>query len=194
MMTQADVSNLGYVGRQPNRKRNSDSWFTPESYLSSVKTVLGEITLDPFSDKHANEIVGATYYFDEDTNGLDQDWDVANPCKVFMNPPYSAGMMKQCCDKFVGAWDKEQFEAGIVLVNNATETKWFHKLLSKASAICFTDHRISFWNVDGKVVSNNTRGQAFFYFGDGADVFNEVFKTHGYCQELTSNYNTGRQI
>ena len=62
----ADVSNLGYVGRKPTAKRNSDSWFTPDIYLSSVRGVLGEITLDPFSDAQANEIVKAAESWDED--------------------------------------------------------------------------------------------------------------------------------
>ena len=69
----ADVSNLGYVGRKPTAKRNSDSWFTPDIYLSSVRGVLGEITLDPFSDAQANEIVKAAHYFDEDADGLESE-------------------------------------------------------------------------------------------------------------------------
>ena len=181
----ADVSNLGYVGRKPTAKRNSDSWFTPDIYLSSVRGVLGEITLDPFSDAQANEIVKAAHYFDEDADGLSQNWNITANCKVFMNPPYSAGMVKLCTDRFVEGWLQKEFEEGIILVNNATETKWFQILLINASSICFTNHRISFWNADGKVVSNNTRGQAFFYFGNHAEKFNSVFASHGFCQELT---------
>ena len=79
----------------------------------------------------------------------------------------------------------EKLQEGIILVNNATETKWFQTLLTNASSICFTNHRISFWNADGKVVSNNTRGQAFFYFGNHAEKFNAIFASHGFCQELT---------
>ena len=150
-----------------------------------MRAVLGEITLDPFSDVQANEIVKASHYFDENTDGLSQNWNITASCKVFMNPPYSAGMVKLCTDRFVEGWLQKEFEEGIILVNNATETKWFQNLLTNASSICFTNHRISFWNADGKVVSNNTRGQAFFYFGNHTYKFNAVFASHGFCQELT---------
>ena len=62
-----------------------------------------------------------------------------------MNPPYSAGMVKLCTDRFVeGVGFQKEFEEGIILVNNATETKWFQILLINASSIYFTNHRISF--------------------------------------------------
>ena len=180
----ANVTKLGYVGRQPTTKRNSDSWFTPEIYLNSVRTVLTEITLDPFSDSKANNIVRAVHFYDEEKNGLNQSWKVSNACRVFMNPPYSSGMVKKCCARFIEGWHQKEFLEAIILVNNATETKWFQSLLNEAQAICFTDHRISFWNSDGKVVSNNTRGQVFFYFGSNVNSFNEVFKKHGHCLVL----------
>ena len=180
----AIVKNLGYIGRQPTAKRNSDSWFTPRTYLESAASSLGEITLDPFSDEKANEIVKAKHFFDEKLDGLSQNWKVESSTKAFMNPPYSAGMVKQCCKRFIEAWHQKEIDAGIILVNNATETKWFQQLLSEANAICFTNHRISFWNSDGKVVSNNTRGQAFFYFGNNSKKFEKHFGVHGYCQVL----------
>ena len=182
----AIVKNLGYIGRQPTAVRNSDSWFTPKKYLESVTSSLGEITLDPFSDETANQIVKAKHFFDEKLDGLHQNWKVESSTKVFMNPPYSAGMVKKCCARFIEAWHQKEIEAGIILVNNATETKWFQHLLFEANAMCFTNHRISFWNSDGKVVSNNTRGQAFFYFGNYSKYFVKHFGVHGYCQVLTN--------
>ena len=114
----ADVSNLGYVGRKPTAKRNSDSWFTPDIYLSSVRGVLGEITLDPFSDAQANEIVKAAHYFDEDADGLSQNWNITANCKVFMNPPYSAGMVKLCTDRFIEGWlQKKPDNPAPVIIN-----------------------------------------------------------------------------
>lgn len=180
----ASISKLGYIGRKPASQRNSDSWFTPDIYLASVRAALGTITLDPFSDAKANEMVGADYFFDEESDGLTQNWKVAPETCVFMNPPYSAGLVKQSCRRFIEAVHQQEISAGIILVNNATETKWFQHLLQEARAVCFTDHRISFWNADGKVTSNNTRGQAFFYFGAAPDMFCTHFAQHGFCQIL----------
>jgi ParB family chromosome partitioning protein len=183
----ANANKLGYVGRTPLTKRNSDSWFTPPEYLDSAHKVLGGITLDPFSDLKANEIVRAEFFFDEKMDGLTQPWKKSDNTTVFMNPPYSADMVKKCCERFIEAWNQKEIKAGIILVNNATETRWFQHLLSKANSICFTNHRISFWNADGKVVSNNTRGQAFFYFGSVANQFTEHFRAHGFCQVLNND-------
>lgn len=183
----ANATKLGYVGRKPATNRNSDSWFTPKVYLDSAHKVLDGITLDPFSDSKANEIVRAEFFFDEQIDGLIQSWNKNENTTVFMNPPYSAGMVKKCCDKFFEAWRQKEIKAGIILVNNATETRWFQHLLSGANSICFTNHRISFWNADGKVVSNNTRGQAFFYFGSEAILFAEYFRMHGYCLLLNND-------
>ena len=75
-----------------------------------------------------------------------QSWEAVS---VFMNPPYTAPscyMVNTFVDKFFD----EEFMAGIVLVNNATETHWFCSAASaRPTQVCFTDHRISFWNADG---------------------------------------------
>lgn len=176
----ANASRLAYVGRAPSAKpRDSDSWFTPPEYLDSARAVMGAIDLDPFSSEKANVIVKAGSVFTAEKSAFDNDWCVTKNCRVFMNPPYSAGLCARAVNRFLEQFEDRRFVEGIVLVNNATDTRWFNALAKRCTSICFTDHRISFWNSDGKHVSGNTRGQAFFYFGKKKAKFKKIFSKHG---------------
>lgn len=180
MNNHANANRLGYVGKNPNNKsRDSDSWFTPPDYLDSVRAVMGRIDLDPFTSERANEIVRAKRIFTLDNSAFENDWKVDKNVRVFMNPPYSAGMCGRAINRFIDQYEAKGFVEGIVLVNNATDTRWFNALVKHCNAICFTDHRISFWNADHKHVSGNTRGQAFIYFGKKLSKFQKIFEKHG---------------
>ena len=183
MISKANKNKLAYIGAKPgsktNSKRDSDSWFTPPEYLDSVKAVMGNIDLDPFTSERANEIVGAKSIFTIEHSAFDNDWKVTDKVHVFMNPPYSAGMCSRAVNRFIDQYEAKRFVEGIVLVNNATDTRWFNALAKRCTSICFTNHRISFWNADRKNVSGNTRGQAFFYFGSKRAKFRKAFEKHG---------------
>lgn len=174
----AIAKNLGYVGAPVTKLkagRDSDSWYTPQEYIESARSVLGTIDLDPFSSSLANEIVGAGRYHSEEDSSLDVDWQ-ANT--VWMNPPYGP-LCGAAIDKFIQQYTTGNFQEGIILVNNSTDTKWFKRLAEHASAWCFTDHRIGFNAPDGKSLGGNTRGQVFIYFGNNIPKFKQVFMEHG---------------
>lgn len=97
-----------------------------------------------------------------------------------MNPPYGP-FCRKAVEKFVDEFKRGRFKKGIVLVNNATETVFFQLLLNTAHAVCFTNHRISFYNSDGKKISGNTRGQCFFYVARKPNValFRRTFTQFG---------------
>lgn len=178
-MSKAKKSKLGYVGKMPGTvARDSDSWYTPESYLKSARTVLGDFELDPFSSLEANNKVKAKRIFTENDDAFKQDWLTTEERTVWMNPPYGK-LMAAAVDKFVKEFDAKKFDSAIVLCNNATDTKWFAQLVKSASAMCFTNHRIQFENVDGKNISGNTRGQVFIYFGKNKKAFKNEFCKHG---------------
>lgn len=169
-----DKARLGYI-----HTRDSDSWFTPKKYIDKVKRVFnGDIELDPFSSEDANKLIKATTYFDKEQNGLLQKWDYSN---IFLNPPYSRGMMQSCVNKIIKEIDYKQNL--ILLANASTDSKWFHQLLEISTIQCLTLGRIAFYNVDGKSMKGNTKGQCFFLISSDSkvcqrfiDEFNDVGK------------------
>lgn len=187
-MSSADASGLAYVGRQPGEARDSDSWFTPAQYIEAARSALGGIDYDPYSSDAAQAVVKAGQYctIDNPNPARGIAWPVVSTC--WMNPPYSGGHVLKSVAKFLEAFDYERFERGIVLVNNATETRMFRALAARATAICFTDHRIAFYNADGKTVSANTRGQAFLYFAHDGDAapFVEHFRQFGTIMRIVT--------
>lgn len=145
--------NCGAIAGAPPNSRRSDEWYTPDQYLAAVRTILGSIDLDPFSCDIANLRVKAQRYWTEQTNAfLQPNWRAES---VFMNPPYSGGLVARAVVRFVEEYDAGAFPVGVVLCNNCTETLWFQRGLRAATAICFPAKRIAFYNEDNKHVSGN---------------------------------------
>lgn len=159
--------------KKPHVVNNSkdDEWYTPSIYIEAARRVMGSIDLDPASNDFANETVFATTYYDETVNGLEQEW-FGN---IWLNPPYSTALIQAFADKLVSS----NFEQAIVLVNNATETTWFRKLVDHATAIIFTTGRIKYRKRDGEK-GTPLQGQAFLYFGDDPETFVYVFSEFGW--------------
>lgn len=178
-MSTADPRRLGYAAGR-GRGRDSDSWYTPARYVEAVRTALGHegIALDPFSSREANAVVGADLYYTEEDDAFRQDWRAPT---VFMNPPYSGRLVLDAVRTFLDRYDSGAFARGIILMNATTDTRAGQLVLRRALAVCFTDHRIAFWNADGKAISGNTKGQMFAYFGpSGTDQqFREEFAEIG---------------
>lgn len=131
-----------------------EDWYTPEMYVELVRNVLGGIDFDPASSEEAQKTVRAAKFLTE--NGTILPWNG----RVFLNPPYSRGIMGEFVTRMVGHGN------GIMLTNSSTDTDWWHRALEGCSAVCFTYGRIAF--VDGNTglpVRNNSRGQCFFLYG-----------------------------
>lgn len=181
----ADSNTLAYIGAKPGTdQRDSDDWHTPSTYTEMAREVMGGIDLDPFSSKSANRSVKAVRFFDVYSNALERDW-FEDKGRVFMNPPYGREILPKAIRAFLGHWIDGTISEAVVLVNNATETIWFQSLLCHATAVCFPGRRIAFENTDGKHVSGNTRGQAFFYFGRKGEKFDHVFRGIGCVLRIT---------
>lgn len=153
----------------------NDEWQTPAIYIEAARRAMGRISVDPASNDEANGQVKAELYFTKNDSGLGHYW-YGN---VWMNPPYSRALIKQFTDKLVGEIECGRVKQAITVTNNGTDTQWFHKMASKASAICFVKGRIAFENSDGVPQGNNNKGQVFMYFGDNPQSFTKEFKEFG---------------
>ncbi len=94
-----------------------------------------------------------------------------------MNPPYSHPLVQQFTEKLVAEFDAGRVTAAIVLVNNCTDSAWFHALLERFP-VCFTRGRVPFVYADEQKFQTR-QGQALFYLGPDADRFVEVFRERG---------------
>ena len=153
-------------------------WYTPRKYLNAAIEVMGGIDLDPASSDLAQKHVKAKRFYTIRDDGRKRAW----AGRVFLNPPYAMPYIKQFAERMVQAWIDREIDAGIMLVNNATDTEWFHKLLSICAAVCLTRGRIPFLEAtNGETIEKRapTHGQAFFYFGSDVPTFARVFSKFG---------------
>jgi len=151
-----------------------NEWYTPAPFIEAARQVMGGIDLDPASSEIANRTVQAARYFTAEDDGLAQDWPV---CRIWMNPPYAQPLISQFSNKIAEAADAGA--EAIVLVNNATETAWFQRMLQSASALCFPEKRVRFLDPDGNPKGAPLQGQALLYFGSNVSAFAEKFSEFG---------------
>jgi hypothetical protein len=99
---------------------------------------------------------------------------------VWLNPPYAAGLVDKFAEKLVAHYEAGEVTAAIVLVNNATETRWFRRLADAASAVCYPTGRVRFLEPDG-TPGAPLQGQAVLYLGNDVEAFMRAFNRFGHC-------------
>lgn len=161
---------------KPHASQNTgeNEWYTPKKYIDAALKTMGSIDLDPASTELANQIIKATKIFTKENSGLDKPWHG----NVWLNPPYAQPLMTSFCDKLLE--ELSNISQACVLVNNATETSWFQKLVIASSSHCLIKHRIKFLDVDGNAGAP-LQGQIILYFGSDLDKFNDNFNIFGPC-------------
>ena len=120
-------------------KLGKDEWLTPPEIIKA----LGEFDLDPCSPIIRPWDTAKNHYV-ERSSGLILPWE----CRVWCNPPYSAGL---------GKWLEKcaMHQNCIALTFARTETQtFFNYVWNQAYAVLFIKGRLCFYGVDGLVHGN----------------------------------------
>ena len=150
-------------------------WYTPLEYVEAAREVMGSINVDPATTEQVNKNIKAKIFYTKETDGITKEWKG----NIWMNPPYSHKLVAQFTGKLLEKIESGEVKQAIVLVNNATETRWFQAMLKICTAICLTKGRIRFINPQGIKTSTPLQGQAFFYFGPKMVEFIKKFAIFG---------------
>jgi ParB family chromosome partitioning protein len=153
----------------------NNEWYTPAQFIEAAREVMGTIDTDPASSEIANRTVGAAIFYTAETNGLEQEWNG----NVWMNPPYAQPLISEFAEAVTAKYSSGEINQAIVLVNNATETAFFQRMMEEASAVCFPRSRIQFIDPDGNPSGAPLQGQAILYFGEDFIEFGRVFGQFG---------------
>lgn len=163
--------------KKPHVANNSgeNEWYTPPKYTEAAKRVMGGIDLDPASNSVANEFVKADAFYTKEDDGLTKPWYG----RVWLNPPYAQPLIAQFAEAAVGKFSSAEFEQAVVLVNNATDTKWLQSMMKACSAACFLEGRIRYLDKTGEPKNSPIQGQVVLYFGEDIQRFTDEFGAFG---------------
>jgi len=164
------------AGAHVGHNSGQNEWYTPSNIIESARSVMGSIDLDPASCEVANETVKAKRFHSIQNSGLSSPWHG----NVWLNPPYSQPHIAQFMAKLAKELNSGKVKQACVLVNNATDTEWFHTLASCSSAICFTKGRVRFIDENGKPSGAPLQGQAIAYCGGAVKCFIKSFLEFGF--------------
>lgn len=153
-------------------------WYTPSKFIDAARGVMGSIDLDPASSEIANKQINASKIYTKEDSGLTQPW-YGN---VWMNPPYNNSLVVEFTKKLID--ELPNIKQACILVNNATETRWFQNVLKHANAVCFIKGRIKFLDTEGNATGSSLQGQTILYFGGNSEKFKLFFKDFGTCMIL----------
>jgi phage N-6-adenine-methyltransferase len=159
-----------------SKNSGNNEWYTPTEYIEAATALMGRIDLDPASSPKANETVRAAKFYTAEEDGRDKDWSG----NIWMNPPYAQPLIGEFSAKLAEACESGAVENACVLVNNATETAWFQRLLDVADAVCFPRSRIRFLDPEGNPGAP-LQGQAVIYTGSQTERFCILFSKFGQC-------------
>jgi ParB family chromosome partitioning protein len=152
-----------------------NEWYTPSNLIECARLFLGTIDLDPASSALANETVRASTWYGVEHDGLAQRWQG----RVWMNPPYARGLIERFVERLMECHVAGDVPDALILVNNATDTRWFHHLQSAPHRHTLAlSYRVKFVSPEGRD-PNAMQGQVLVYLGSRRAEFALAFSAHG---------------
>lgn len=126
----------------------SAEYMTPEYIWRPALEIMpgssDRFTLDPCSNSKDNPNIPAEVHYTIDDNGLLKHWTG----NIFVNPPFSKGLINQFVEKIIESYKKG---AVIIAITHAnTSSTWASELLEPAS-VCFPYKRVNYLLPDGTV-------------------------------------------
>ncbi len=158
---------------------DGDEWYTPSDLMESARYILTgaphkAIGLDPASSNDAQKIVLAQRHFTKADSGLDAEW---HSDTVWLNPPYSSPA--PWVEKLLAEFDAKHFQTALLLVNNATDTVWFHQLLDHPRVVpAFLRKRLVFWRQNYAESTTARQGQVLVFVGNRLGPAYKRFHQH----------------
>ena len=168
-----------------NQDSFNTEYYTPAYIIERVRSVLGEIDLDPASSVIANRTVKAKRFFSEEDNGLSKEWTG----KVWMNHPFNKAENKTWITKLCYHYAVKDITEGCCITYASTSEAWFQPLLYFPQ--CFISKRVNYVLPSGDVKKGATKGSVVTYLGKNLLGFYEQFNdlgtvkvSLGYMQDL----------
>lgn len=169
----------------------NDEYGTPPEIITLARNFMGgSIDIDPASNDAAQHVVQAKEYYTKERSGLDVPWKGT----MWLNPPYSYPLIERFVKKASSHYQAGDIREGLILVNTATETRWY-KFLAQRYPMLFTHRRTSFLltecipgsypvTVGGRIyyqLRQNRVAQTLFYLGREVQEFYYWFQPVGYA-------------
>jgi phage N-6-adenine-methyltransferase len=162
------------------RPIDDDSWSTPDYIIAAARTALGGIDLDPATNAAAQTRVGATESYTAEDDGLSRPWTG----RVWLNPPYSHPLVEQFTAKLLAEIDAGRVTEAIVLLNNASDTRWMQAMFRRGTLLCLVRGRIRFVNERNEPAMSPRDAQFVLYYGTRPEAFMTAFADIGTFAEV----------
>lgn len=150
-------------------------WYTPPELVEAARRVMGGIDLDPASSEGAQATVQADRFHTREDDGLAQPWEG----RVWLNPPYSAGLVDRFADRLVGHLRSGAVTQAVWLSNASYDTRWGQALCREATGLCMVAGRVRFVPGSGQPAGAGAWASMILYFGIYSGRFAKEFGEHG---------------
>lgn len=155
----------------------SNEWYTPPDIIEQVRSLMGDIYLDPASNATAQQWIQAKTWYSIAEDGFNKPWYG----RLWLNPPYgikgkSNHGASEWILKAIAHYEAGEVTQAVLLVRGDSEGIC---RLNEHYAICEPFKRIAFIRQDGTPSDRPVPGCKLYYLGTKVDQFYECFQGFG---------------